>query len=200
MGRLLAASGYRVSRLTYPSTRYPIEELVQHYLAREVASQLGNGIRKLHFVTHSMGGILVRQLLSTFVPDELGQVVMLAPPNRGSELVDKLGSNPLFGFLNGPAGRQLGTHEDSLPNRLGPVNYPVGVIAGNRSINPFLSMLIPGVNDGKVSVERTRVEGMKDFIELPLAHPTIMRSSETIEQTRHFLESGGFKPTPRAVA
>ena len=117
---------------------------------------------------------------------------MLAPPNQGSEVVDKLGSWRLFYYLNGPAGLQLGTDENSVPNKLGPVNFQVGDISGNKTVNPLLSWLIPGNNDGKVSVSRAQVAGMKDFIVVPYSHPFIMQHKVVIEQALYFFQQGYF--------
>jgi hypothetical protein len=139
-----------------------------------------------------MGGILLRNYLASHTIDKLEQVVMLAPPNQGSEIVDKLGGWWLFYYLKGPAALQLGTGQNSMPNQLGPVHYQVGVIAGNKSANPLLSRLIPGINDGKVSVSRTQLEGMKDFIVLPVSHSLIMRREAVIEQALHFIQQGCF--------
>jgi hypothetical protein len=139
-----------------------------------------------------MGGILVRYYLVHHSLDELGHVVMLSPPNKGSEVVDKLGTFPGFFSLNGPAGQQLSTSDSSLPNTLGSVNYPVGVITGNKSINLILSMLIPGDDDGKVSIERAKLDGMSDFLVVPNTHPMIMRSDDVIKQTIYFLQRGNF--------
>jgi len=123
---------------------------------------------------------------------KLGRTVMLAPPNQGSEVVDKLGNWKLFYTLNGPAGLQLGTGSNSVPNQLGPVDFQLGVIAGSKTVNPLLSRLIPGDNDGKVSVSRTQVAGMKDFIVMPYSHTFIMRHKEVIEQALHFIQQGSF--------
>ncbi len=160
---LLAAYGYRVINVDYPSRSAEISSLAQHYIAAALKKCAPPDIKKIHFLTHSMGGILLRDYLSGFSIDKLGRVVMLAPPNQGSEIVDKLGGWKLFYYLNGPAGLQLGTDKSSVPNRLGPVNFSVGVIAGNKTVNPVLSWLISGDNDGKVSVNRTQVIGMKDL-------------------------------------
>ena len=138
---------------------------------------------RVHFVTHSLGGILVRSYFAEQADPRLGRVVMLGPPNQGSEVVDRLGSWWLFGRLNGPAGRQLGTGPDSVPNSLGPVGFELGVIAGNRSINWVNSLMIPGANDGKVSVARTRVDGMREHLVLPVSHPFLMRHPRVIEAT-----------------
>ena len=118
---------------------------------------------------------------------------MLGPPNQGSEVVDVFGRLWLFGIINGPAGRELGTSCDSIPNKLGPVTFPLGVIAGDCSINWINSIFIPGPDDGKVSVERTKIAGMTDHIVLPSTHPFLMRNRMAIAQTLHFLRTGEFE-------
>jgi triacylglycerol lipase len=166
--------------------------LAQKYLSQALQQYGVKDAEKIHFLTHSMGGILLRDYLACPAIDRMGRAVMLAPPNQGSEIVDKLGSWRLFYALNGPAGLQLGTDCGSVPNRLGPVNFELGVIAGNKTVNPLLSRLIPGSNDGKVSVSRAQVAGMKDFIVMPYAHPFIMRRKEAIAQALHFIQQGTF--------
>jgi hypothetical protein len=126
----------------------------------------------------------------------MGRVVMLSPPNQGTEIVDRLGELWLFKFMEGPAAGQLGTGSGSLPRRLGPAPFEVGVITGTRSINLLLSILIPGIDDGKVAVDRARLDGMADFLTVPVSHPFIMRSARVIEQTLHFLRHGSFAHGP----
>ena len=138
------------------------------------------------------GGILLRVYLKDNVLPNLGRVVMISPPNRGSELVDRLGTLSLFRFLHGPAGLQLGTGPGSLPLRLPAVEFELGIIAGDRSLLPLYSWWIPGPDDGIVAVERTKVEGMKDFIVLPHSHTFIMRSERTLAQILRFLRTGSF--------
>ncbi|MGZ5579074.1 MAG: esterase/lipase family protein [Methylobacter sp.] len=190
--KMLAAYGYHVVNVDYPSRSSEIGVLAEKYIAQALRQCEIKGVNKIHFLTHSMGGILLRQFLVSQSIDKLGRVVMLAPPNQGSEIVDKLGSWLLFYILNGPAGLQLGTADDSVPNRLGPVSFSLGVIAGNKSVNPLLSRLIPEANDGKVSVSRAQVEGMSDFIVMPYSHPFIMRHKAVIEQALHFIQQGCF--------
>jgi pimeloyl-ACP methyl ester carboxylesterase len=190
--KLLAAYGYKIINVDYPSRSADISALAQQYIAQALKQCETEEVKKIHFLTHSMGGILLRDYLATNNIDKLGRVVMLAPPNQGSEVVDKLGGLKLFYILNGPAGLQLGTDSSSVPNRLGPVNFQLGVIAGKRTVNPFLSMLIPGINDGKVSVSRAQVAGMKDFIVMPYSHPFIMQHEAVIQQALHFIQQGYF--------
>ena len=192
MGHSLEAAGYRVANIDYPSREKPVEELSSLAVLDGVsACALGAG-EKIHFVTHSMGGILVRYFLEHDSIDAIGNVVMLAPPNGGSEVVDNLKNVPGFRLVNGPAAVQLGTTPDSIIASLGPVNVPVGVIAGNRTFNPLLSQYLPNPDDGKVSVERTKVQGMADFIEIEATHPFIMKNREAIDQTITFLRRGRF--------
>jgi hypothetical protein len=149
-----------------------------------------------------MGGILLRQLRASGASVPFGRVVMLGPPNGGSEVVDKLGELALFQWLNGPAGSQLGTKAGSLPRALGPTDLEAGVIAGKNSINPILSFLIPGEDDGKVAVENAKLPGMRDFLVVPVSHPFLMRDADVIAQTIRFLQTGQFahdvRPSVRA--
>ncbi|WP_033412104.1 lipase family protein [Methylosarcina fibrata] len=191
-GRLFSEYGYQIITIDYPSRHYGIERLALDYIEEGVRKCEPLPINRIHFFTHSLGGILLRYYLSRQRIDKLGRAVMLAPPNQGSEIVDKLGAWKLFKYFGGPAGLQLGTKADSLPNSLGSVHFPVGVIAGDKPVNPFLSRLISGANDGKVSVERCRVEGMQDFLVVPFSHTFIMQRDYIIEQSLHFIQHGFF--------
>jgi pimeloyl-ACP methyl ester carboxylesterase len=192
----LNADGYHVENIDYPSREYPVERLAMEYVGRAIESCRRYSPQTIHFVAHSLGGILVRYYLAHRQVEELGRVVMLSPPNHGSEVVDILGQLPGFYALNGPAGQQLGTDDNSLPNRIGPVDYSVGIITGSRSINLILSLLIPGDDDGKVSIERAKLEGMADFLVVPHTHPFIMTSDRVIRQTMEFLQHGRFDRGP----
>ena len=192
MERALTNAGYAVRNVSYPSRTAPVQQLADDAIGQAVADSQRDGAVKIDFVTHSLGGILVRSYLARHPLPLLGRVVMLAPPNQGSEVVDKIGRFPPFKWINGPAGNELGTDTNSVPNRLGAVNYPVGIVAGDRSINWINGLLIPGRDDGKVSVERTKLAGMSDHIVLHTAHPFIMKNREAIRQTIHFLQNGRF--------
>jgi triacylglycerol lipase len=195
MKRALSESGYQVLNVDYPSRSGSIEKLSDEAIGGAVSDCQRDGTVAIHFVTHSLGGILVRSYLTRHTIPNLGRVVMLGPPNQGSEVVDKLGSFWLFKKINGPAGSELGTDKNSMPNQLGPANFCAGVIAGNRSINWINSLIIPGSDDGKVSVERTKLAGMTDHIVIRAAHPFLMRNRTVIRQTIHFLRTGQFERT-----
>jgi len=188
----LSNQGFRVINLDYPSTKSPIPDLADIFLDQAVTECRQTPYTKIHFVTHSMGGIIVRYYLKHHNLPRLGRVVMLSPPNRGTELVDFFKEGLLFKKTQGPAGLQLGTENGSLPLKLGPVDFELGIIAGNRSFYPFNSALIPGPDDGIVSVQRTKVEGMTDFLLLPYSHPFIMQKETVLEQVVHFLRQGKF--------
>ena len=193
MEEALQDDGFATANIDYPSREHEIAELAT------IAIEEGLGIcraiddiEKIHFVTHSLGGILIRQYLSTASIDELGRVVMLGPPNQGSSAVDELDGLPGFDWINGPAGRQLGKEGNSVPLSLGPVDFELGVIAGNRSIDPITSAVLDDPDDGRVSVEDTKVEGMDDFVVVGHSHAFMMSMPVPIELTKSFLRTGRF--------
>jgi triacylglycerol lipase len=193
MEEALKDDGYTTANIDYPSREHDIEALASIAVEDGLASCRANpDVEKIHFVTHSLGGILLRQYLSTASIDELGRVVMLGPPNQGSSAVDELDDLPGFDWINGPAGRQLGKQEGSVPLSLGPVEFELGVIAGNRSIDPITSAVLDDPDDGRVSVDDTKVEGMDDFVVVDHSHAFMMRMQEPIELTKLFLRTGSF--------
>ncbi len=196
MERALSEAGYKVLNVDYPSRSASVSESGEVVVGKAVEDCQRAGAAKIHIVTHSLGGILVRSYLSQHTITNLGRVVMLSPPNQGSEVVDTLGSLRIFKLINGIAGSELGTGTNSTPNQLGPATFTVGIIAGDRSINWINSAMIRGSDDGKVSVEHTKLEGMTDHIVIHATHPFLMRNKTSIRQTIHFLRNGQFdRPT-----
>lgn len=192
MAEALQAQGYWIVNVDYPSRQFTIAQLAQTAIPAALNQCPTHAANKIHFVTHSLGGIVLRQYLREHRISELHRVVMLAPPNKGSEIVDHLKGLPPFAWINGPAGSELGTSANDLPQQLGAVDFELGVIAGTRSINLLLSLYLPNPDDGKVSLESTKVEGMRDFIALPVSHPFIMKDEDTISQVIYFLQRGSF--------
>jgi hypothetical protein len=195
MQRALERSGYFVANVDYPSRDHKIEMLAPIAIEDGLAQCATNpGTSEVHFVTHSLGGILVRVYLSENTIDNLGRVVMLAPPNQGSIAVDELAQIPGFDWLNGPAGYQLGKGPESVPLSLGIPNFDFSVIAGDRTIDPITSAVLPNPDDGRVSVSDTRLEGMRDFVVVPVSHAMIMQDRDVIRLVMNYLSRGSFSP------
>lgn len=189
----LKHSGYRVINESYPSWNTPVEKLAEDYLAKLLRERITDPGTRVHFVTHSLGGILVRQYLARHDLPQLGRVVMLGPPNGGSEVVDHLRTWGLTRTLLGTSRLPLGTGAADLPRRLGPVQFECGIIAGDRSLNPLLSRWLPRPNDGKVSVASARVDGMRDFLVVHHTHTWMMQRESVIRQVLAFLQTGNFE-------
>jgi pimeloyl-ACP methyl ester carboxylesterase len=187
----LTGEGYRVVNFGYPSTSEEIESLVD---SLEVAVQAccSKPGTTVHFVTHSMGGILVRAFMEDRDSSWKGRVVMLSPPNQGSEVIDAFKDTPLLRAIVGPAGAELGTDSSGIAQQLPPVDFSLGIITGDRSISPIGSLLIPGPDDGKVSVESANLPGSDDFMVVPATHTFIMNRADVAEEIVHFLRTGAF--------
>lgn len=196
--RSLRQTGYTVYNLGYPSLKWSIQESADRVVAKAVKICRRQGFKRIHFVTHSMGAIVLRCYLQHNDLPEGSRIVMLAPPNSGSEIVDWAQANTQwFDRLVGPAAAQLNTAADALPARLQPVKPAVGVLAGRKSWNPLFSAILPGEDDGKVAVRRTMLPEMQDFMVVGANHTTILFGAQVRRQIRHFLQTGRFcRPTP----
>jgi pimeloyl-ACP methyl ester carboxylesterase len=193
MEQALQDEGYLTANIDYPSRDFEIAELASIAVEEGLAAcRASDDVEKIHFVTHSLGGILLRQYLKSGSIERLGRVVMLGPPNQGSIAVDDLDDVPGFDWINGPAGHQLGKGENSVPLALGPANFELGIIAGNRTIDPITSAILDDPDDGRVSVADTRLEGMDDFVVVEHSHAFMMRMQRPIELTILFLKTGRF--------
>lgn len=181
MGKLEAAltkEGYEVVNINYPSRDETIETISSGHLKKMLHDKCPDKKRKIHFVTHSMGGIIVRHFLAENKLPNIGRVVMLAPPNNGSKMADVFSKFEIVNKVLGPALKQLTTHKKSPPKSIRKPNYEVGIIAGSL--------------DGKVSVKSTQLDGMKDFLIVPSAHSFIMDWDEVIVAVKNFIKKGKF--------
>lgn len=190
----LERAGYQVTNLRYPSRRENVEQLAEDYLHQAVVSQNPGPSGKIHFVTHSLGGALVRQYLATHTVTNLGRVVMLAPPNHGSELADHLRKHWLGRLFLGPAGCEMGTGASDLPARMGPAWFPLGVIASDGPGMPWNCLVCQGPSDGVVTVQSAQLDGMADFLLVHGSHTFIIWRGDVLRQVLAFLEDGHFAP------
>lgn len=208
LAQTLEREGYRVVNLSYPSRTMPLETLARDWLPAHLAAAGATIDRpgkravaapRLHIVTHSMGGIVLRLWLRDHpAPPNLGRVVMLAPPNRGSEVSDRLTRFPPFRWFTGANGRRLGTTSDALPATLGPWPVPngLGIVAGDCSLNPLFSAWLPGADDGKVTVAATDLAGASDHLVLHHSHTWIAWRRDTATHVAAFLRTGTFARRP----
>jgi len=174
----LSLDGYEVVSIDYPSKEKTIESISDGYLKNTLKEKCRDKKRKIHFVTHSMGGIIVRHFLANNKLPNLGRVVMLAPPNNGSKMADVFSKFEVMNKVLGPALKQLTSSKKSPPKAIAKPDYEVGIIAGKF--------------DGKVSLKSTKLDGMKDFLVVPSAHSFIMDWDEVVLAVKSFIKNGKF--------
>lgn len=190
MAEKLSADGYQVVNQGYPSRSADISDLSEEALG-DALPQCKND--RINIVTHSMGGILVRDYYARHKNAERpNRVVMLAPPNQGSEIIDDPNFDMLGSWWMGPAAEQLSAKDGSFVKSLPPVDFDTGVIAGDHSINPYFSDIIPGKDDGAVAVQSTRVDGQSHWILMHTNHSFMMENDDVIAQVEHYLKNGNF--------
>ncbi len=186
----LLREGYRTHNLAYASLREEPAELVAD--AREQVAAGCAQAERLHFVTHSLGGLIARALLAEAPPANLGRVVMLAPPNQGSAYGDLVRESGLTAAEISPARAALGTDPEGFARSLPPPRYELGVVAGTRSVNPLDPLVAAGDGDGAVSVGSTQVPGMTNFLRVDATHASIRRRPDVHAQVIAFLRDGRF--------
>ncbi len=185
-------NGYETLNVNYASTKYTIDILGER-LDRKIKAKIPKNA-KINFVSYSMGTLISRLYIHKYKPKNLGRVVLIAPPNNGSEIADFLMDNPAYQLSFGPAGQELGTGTNSIIKKLpAEFDYDMGVIAGDRTIDPISSFIIPGKDDGKVSIKSTKLKGMKDHIIIHASHTFIMKNKTALKQSLYFLRNGIFK-------
>ena len=185
------SSQYKVININYPSLKYSIVDLSNKYL-----TPVMNKISKsdtINIVTHSMGAIILRQYLNEKYPKNIGRIIMISPPNHGSEVADFFHTLFLYKKIYAKAGSSLskdGLQKLNLPDSIG---YNYGIIAGTGTLLPFFSIFIKGKDDGKISINRTKLSDMKDFITLHYSHDFIAKKKKTIKYTENYLKYGKFR-------
>lgn len=190
--RALRTAGWRAVALDYPSTRDDLTGLARG-LDGPVAELAAGTPGRIHFVGHSLGGLLARTLIARARPDRLGRLVMLGPPNQGSAIADRLSRFPHYRRLLGPAALALG--RATVPRFPDP-DYPIGVIAGTRSVDPVGWLMLERPNDGRVTVAATRIPGLTNHRVMPVSHALMMNHPAVIAATARFLATGRFAETP----
>jgi pimeloyl-ACP methyl ester carboxylesterase len=193
MERALQRAGFATLNLDYQSRKKPLDLLAED-IHPAIASFAAENTGPLHFVTHSMGGLLARVYIARHRPSRLGRVVMLGTPNSGSEIADRLKDVSLYRAYFGPAGLQLVTTKDATLAALPPLDYEVGIIAGNRFFDPISALLLlPWPNDGRVSVESCKLDDMADHTTVKASHMGLLVHPTAVRQTVAFLREGRFE-------
>ncbi|MFH1157654.1 MAG: alpha/beta fold hydrolase [Pseudomonadota bacterium] len=192
MGEALSQKGYVVINIDYESRKKKIEDLIVD-IRKEIVKNHIPEAKKINFIGHSMGGLIIRAYINKYRPENIGRVVMLGTPNQGSEVADFLADNTLYRSFYGPAGQELITDQSDFKKIFGEVDYELGVIAGNCTVDPVSSFIIPGDDDGKVAIARTRIKGMKDHIILCATHSFMPGNKQVKRQAEYFLEHGKFR-------
>ncbi|MGJ5178272.1 esterase/lipase family protein [Bradyrhizobium oligotrophicum] len=190
----LHRAGFATLNLHYESRKKPLERLAED-IRPAIADFVAGLGGPIHFVTHSMGGLLARVYIDRFRPARLGRVVMIGTPNGGSELADRLQNVGLYRAYFGPAGLQLVTTKDVTLAALPPADYEIGVIAGNRFLDPIAGLFVlPWPNDGRVSVDSCNLVEMTDTTTVKASHMGLLVHPTSFRQTLSFLRTGQFEP------
>lgn len=193
LANTLAEEGYQVINFSYPSRKYDIDALASLFLGNLIKKYCLNKKKKIHFVTHSLGGIIVRKYLQDTPIINIGRTVMITPPNHGTKLIDFLKQIPVLNWILGRAGKQLSSDTSSYVNKLHKkVNFDAGIIAGSQSYNPISYFLLDSKNDGTITVSSTKITGMKDFIEIKTGHFFAPNNDEVIKNAVNFINYGFF--------
>lgn len=182
-------AGYDVTTVSYESMSDPFSRQVDAIAS--AVQRCCPDAPKVHFVGHSLGGLVIRGYLAEDPPASLGRVVLLTPPNQGSIFVDWLSDMSLAEEVLGPVGSALGTDSAGIPASLPPPDYEMGIIAGNRAVHPIGHPAIPGPDDGIISVEQTRIGGVPVMV-LPRSHAFIANSRHAADAVIRFLRTGTF--------
>lgn len=191
MEHALIAAGFNTYNLSYPSRKHAI-----NYLSRYVSDHINDQLidQPIYFVTHSLGSIILRYIATHQLIKHIDRVVMLGPPNHGTAIIDYLRRFSALRHYWGPAALELASDETGIYHTLPePIQFDCGIIAGNRTIDPWFSWsILKGMDDGKVTVESTKLKGMRDHIIIPCAHVQLPKNKIVIAQALYFLRNNQF--------
>lgn len=195
MASYLRENGYLVDNIHYKTRKNSLE--THKKTLRECFNKHSNAGR-IDLVGHSMGGIVIRETLRDVKPDNLGRVVMLGTPNKGSQIADLFENNFFYQKFFGVIGRELTTQFQEKSTANLSIEYDLGIIAGTCCwTHPWFMSSIPGPHDGLVQTERTKLEGARDYIELYATHTFMAWNRSVQKQTIHFLQNGFFEKNPK---
>lgn len=199
LARHIEGQGFLTLNFTYASTKKALSDLADDVQAMMAAEESFHSANRVHFVTHSMGGLVLRHFLDRHRDElggRLGRVVMLGPPNRGSELADIFQNIAPYRWIFGPAGQQMTVRENAVQLPQGPVDFELGVIAGTIGWPyPDGAILLNGPHDGRVTVENTKLDGMQDHMTIPVMHGMMMGNATVQQNVAEFLRTGRFIPS-----
>ena len=191
LARVLAEDGYEVINISYPSTKHTLEDLSK-FVEQEIKKHVTHEERKVNFVGYSLGGVVLRTVLKNYHPQNMGRVVHIGTPNKGSEVADRYKDNKLFLWMFGPVIKQVVTNQEHVKHLFGPVDYELGIIASKKSYNRLFSKLFKNDHDGIVSVESAILEGAKESYIVDATHEFMPFNQDIINQTLSFIRDGHF--------
>lgn len=186
----LEKDGYLVVPFDYPSTRVDISASAK--MLDDVIKSL-DGVEKISFVTHSMGGLIVRSWLGQGGDARARCLVMMGTPNKGAEVADILKDWHLYRLILGPAGQQLVAHQSGVIAKLPVPKIPFAVIAGGKGTDDGYNPLIPGDDDGLVAVASAHLEGAEDSMTLPVLHSFLPFNADVINAVSLYLKTGSLR-------
>lgn len=187
----LVSQDESVENIDYPSTEYPIEVLVSDYVG-PMLEQFAREVDTVHFACHSMGNIVLRYYLKDHPDYPYGRIVMMGPPNQGSQLTDTFKKWKYYKKRYGPAGDQIGTDVEDLLNLSKQLPRDVGIIAGTKTMFFLYSWIIPGKDDGKVSHSSMKSPGYRAFVTVPYHHDEMTYKEDLAELILNYIKNGEF--------
>ena len=160
------------------------------------------GADRISFVGHSLGNLVVRSWMGQADAgdlDRLDRMVMLGPPNQGSELAQLAARFPMPATLSTGAARDLAIDWHRVAPTLPAPPCPFGIVAGGRGDDDGYSMVLAGDDDAVVRVEETRLAGEDDFLLVPVHHAAMMKNTAVQRAVTSFLSTGRFAPAATAA-